>query len=247
MVANELKHQKKRLSYIIFNSHHMSIIIKKILYKLYRPKGKDAFISMLPTQSRLMDIGCGNDSPRRVKSLRNDIYYVGLDVQSYQQSAISIALANEYRIVPECDFVSAIRAEVSTMDAILSSHNLEHCQDRDEVIFAMCAAIKQSGFLYLSYPSESTVRFPSRQGTLNYYDDKTHKGYPPETDRILKILQSSDMKIIFCKKKYRPTMPFLIGLFCEPFSYIFNRVAPFGATWALYGFETVIWAQKYHD
>jgi len=218
--------------------------IKFFLKNIFRGKGKDAFVLMLPSGARLMDIGCGNNSPFRVKSLREDICYIGLDVQNYGQSQISIGVADEYRIASPSEFLGAIRSEVLSMDAILSSHNLEHCQSRYEVLAAMCSAIKTSGFLYLSYPSEATVNFPSRKGTLNYYDDDTHVGYPPETDKVLKILQSNNMKIIFLSKRYRPPIPFLMGFFLEPLSALFNRVAPFGSTWAFYGFETVIWAQK---
>jgi len=66
-----------------------------------RTRGKDAFVLSLPQSARLFDVGCGNDSPRRVKNLRADIWYIGLDVQDYEQrsgplkldSAISGSLA----------------------------------------------------------------------------------------------------------------------------------------------------------
>jgi predicted SAM-dependent methyltransferase len=218
--------------------------IKNFFKGAFRSRGKDAFVLMLPPRVRLMDVGCGNDSPYRVKSLRPDLVYIGIDVQNYGHSKNPVEIADEYRIVTPANFALAIGSELSSVDAVLSSHNLEHCQSRNEVLSAMCGAIKPDGYLYLSFPSECTVNFPSRRGTLNYYDDDTHVNSPPSSDQVLKILQLNNMKVIFFKKKYRPILPFLLGILLEPFSFSLNRVAPFGSTWALYGFETVIWAKK---
>lgn len=209
-----------------------------------RSRGKDAFVLSLPKHSKLMDVGCGNDSPKRVKSLRNDIFYIGLDVQDYEQSLDSLTLADEYRITTPSNFVNAISSEVGTIDAVISAHNLEHCDNRHEVLVAMCQALKEDGTLYLAYPSDATVSMPSRIGTLNYYDDKSHIGLPPNWNEITSILEKCGMSIEFKRQRYRPLIPFLIGLVLEPWSYLSGRVCPLGSTWALFGFETVIWARK---
>jgi hypothetical protein len=130
------------------------------------------------------------------------------------------------------------------MDAVVSSHNLEHCEFRYEVIAAMCSALKPSGVMYLSYPAEESIKFPSRGGTLNYYDDKSHVDSPPLTSKVLDVLREQKMEVLFVSRRYRPFFLFLIGFLLEPLSRIFRRVAPLGSTWALYGFETVIWAKK---
>jgi 2-polyprenyl-3-methyl-5-hydroxy-6-metoxy-1,4-benzoquinol methylase len=218
--------------------------MKNYAKRIFRSRGKDAFVLKLPSGARLMDVGCGNDSPFRVKLLRHDIYYIGIDVQNYGQSKNPQGIADEYHLVTPSDFALAIGSNPSAVDAVLSSHNLEHCQARYEVLSAMCNAIKPEGFLYLSYPSEATVNFISRKGTLNYYDDSTHVDVPPVTDEVLKILKSNNMEIIFFKRRYRPILPFLLGMFLEPLSIFLNHVGPFGSTWAFYGFETVIWAKK---
>ena len=51
----------------------------------------------------MLDVGCGNNSPRIAKSIRPDIYYVGVDVGDYNQENGSIECADEYIVnrIPE--------------------------------------------------------------------------------------------------------------------------------------------------
>lgn len=211
---------------------------------LVRRRGKDAFILSLKRNDRVLDVGCGNDSPRRVKSLNPNLYYIGLDVQDYEQSNGSTSLANEYRVTTPEKFLSAIQQEKQSIDAVLSAHNLEHCAERYSVLRAICGTLKTGGNLYLSFPSEASVAMPSRRGTLCYHDDITHIDAPPCWQQVLDELTSSGMTIEFSAKRYRPLIPFAIGLLLEPWSALNRRVAPLGSTWALYGFESVIWAKK---
>ena len=217
-------------------SHHWKALVRR--------RGKDAFILSLHRQARLLDVGCGNDSPRRVKSLNPGLYYIGLDVQDYEQSNGSTSLANEYRITTPEKFLSTIQIEKRSMDAVLSAHNLEHCAERYSVLRAICGTLKAGGKLYLSFPSEASVDRPSRRGTLRYHDDVTHIDAPPSWMQVLQELTSSGMEIEFSARRYRPLIPCALGLLLEPWSALSRRVGPLGSTWALYGFESVIWARK---
>ncbi len=213
------------------------------LQRLLRPHGKDAFVSALAHDARVFDIGCGNRSPERVKALRSDLYYVGIDVQDYAQSARSVGLADEYRVTSPDFFLSAIAAERETMDAVISSHNLEHCEDPMAVIGCLAAALKPGGMLYLSFPREASVGFPSRRGSLRFTDDPTHRAPPPWTD-VLAQLASHGMATTFAARRYRPWLPLALGALLEPASMLSCRVMPLGSTWALWGFESVIWGVK---
>ena len=213
------------------------------LQRMLRPRGKDAFVAMLPAHARVFDVGCGNRSPERVKALRPDLHYVGLDVQDYEQSTHSVGMANEYRITSPERFLDAITSENRSMDAVISSHNLEHCKDPIAVIQAMAAALKQRGQLYLAFPSEASVGFPSRRGSLCFSDDPTHQT-PPSWIGVTRQLTSSGMTIEFATRRYRPWIAAGVGALLEPVSMLSRRVMPFGSTWALWGFESVIWATK---
>lgn len=213
------------------------------LQRLLRTRGKDAFVASLAQGARVFDIGCGNRSPERVKALRADLFYVGLDVQDYEQSHRSLGLADEYRITSPAGFLASIGAEQGTMDAVISSHNLEHCDSPMEVIERMTGALKRGGRLYLSFPCEASVDFPSRAGSLRFTDDPTHRK-PLGWDGVVARLQEGGMRVDYAAGRYRPFAPALMGAALEPLSALCRRVMPFGSTWALWGFESVVWATR---
>lgn len=214
--------------------------------KYMDPKGKNAFLlSMIQDNFKrcktiLLDVGCGNDSVIQVKSLINNVYYIGLDIGCYNQSETSIELIDESIIVSPEEFANSIE-KVKDVDVIISSHNIEHCYEPEKVILAMIKSLKKNGVMYLAFPSEDTVSLPSRGGCLNFYDDPTHV-YLPEYKKILHILQENGMKIIYKKKRYQPFFLYYKGKRNERESQEKNLVME--GTWVYYGFETKIWAKK---
>ena len=180
----------------------------------------------------------------RAKQCAAGIHYTGLDVGDYNQRLDSIKCADEYIVTTPAEFASMIEASVGTFDAVVSSHNLEHCDEPDRVLRAMCSALKPGGCMYLSFPSEASVNFPHRRkDTLNFFDDKTHT-QPPNLAKVLAVLEDNGMKTLFVRARYRPLIPRVIGLALEPISFLAQRAMPLGTTWALYGFESVVWATR---
>jgi SAM-dependent methyltransferase len=159
------------------------------------------------------------------------------------QKVASVRAADEYRITSPSQFAAAIASEVGTMDAVISAHNLEHCDEPAAVLAAMCGALTRSGKLYLSFPCAESVHFPSRRGTLQFSDDPTHRE-PPLWAAVLVDLEKSGMKVEWQNRRYRPAVPLVLGALLEPISAMNQRVMPLGSTWALWGFESVIWATK---
>lgn len=220
-----------------------SIKFKHLLSRMITPKGKSSFLASIPPKGKILDVGCGNESPLIAKTIRRDIHYVGLDIETYNLSSESIEAADSFFLTNQKNFHEKIHELPNDFDAIICSHNLEHCNDYMAVTKAMAKSLKKEGTLYISFPCEESVNFPNRDGSLNFYDDLTHKNvisYTPYIDGLKKM----GLKIVFSKKRYRPIFPFLIGLIFEPFGRVMNRQAPLGGTWALYGFETIIIAKK---
>jgi SAM-dependent methyltransferase len=217
--------------------------LKLLFALLLRSRGKASFLNYIPKNAKVLDVGCGNNSPFRVKSKRPDIFYVGLDVGNYNQKANPNCYADRYIIVSSKDFVEEIKKFCNSFDAIISSHNLEHCERQDEVLDAMLKALKKGGKIYLSFPCEESINFPKRRDTLNFYDDPTHLRMLNFNKTIDKI-KSNSLVIDFAVKRYRPFILFMIGLILEPFAFILKRNMPFGSTGAFYGFETIIWASR---
>ena len=217
--------------------------IKQMISKLILSKGKYSFIASIIKNGKVLDVGCGNNSPFTVKTLRPDVYYVGIDIGIYNQTAGYNIYANRLILTDPNSFHSRIEEYSSEFDAIICSHNLEHCNDYIATTSAMIKSLKKGGEIYLSFPCEESAGFPSRHGCLNFYDDSTHKNLI-QYSAFLATLKENGMDIVFAAKRYRPLIPFLIGLVCEPFCILLNKQAPAGGTWALYGFETIIIARK---
>jgi hypothetical protein len=59
---------------------------------------------------------------------------------------------------------------------------------------------------------------------------------------VLKILAESGCEVEFAKERYRPALKAAAGLILEPISAV--RKKRLYGTWALYGFETVIWVRR---
>ena len=95
----------------------------------------------------------------------------------------------------------------------------------------------------MAFPSEKSVTMPHRQGTLNFYDDKTHVWLPPFDD-IVACLRQNKIDVMRQYRQYRPPICFLLGAVTEPYSAYTGKVGRGGGTWALYGFESVLWGRK---
>ncbi|WP_187272568.1 MULTISPECIES: class I SAM-dependent methyltransferase [Methylobacterium] len=207
----------------------------------FRRYYRSDFLKRLPHGAKVLDVGCGNDSPRLFKEARSDIYYVGLDVGDYRHTRPPTENADEFVVVASDEFAAAIEKWRGRFDAVFSQHNIEHCEEPDRVIKAMAACLKPGGTLFLAFPTEASVKFPSRQGTLNFYDDSTHQQLP-DFSRIIELLKSTSMYINFNARRYRPYKHAWRGLLNELESRKTKTVMR--GTWALWGFESIIWASK---
>jgi SAM-dependent methyltransferase len=217
-----------------------------LLHRLAKRRGRFTFVDSLPSKSRVLDIGCGNDSPIHFKNHRPDCHYIGLDVGDYNQNPLSKNAADEYIITEPEHFHSSILRFQNQMDAVISNHNLEHCDAPVDVLAAMIKCLKPGGVLYLATPCEESVRFPKRKGTLNFFDDHTHKTVI-NWEETLSTIAMEGLAIEFLAKRYRPVPLLAIGILLEPVSALLGKVGPASTTWSLYGFESVIWAYRPKD
>ena len=219
-----------------------AVSIKRYLWrKLIVRHDKTAFLYHLKPNSRILDVGCGNDSPFNVKTVLPMCVYTGLDIGDYNQSRPN--LADSYIITTPEQFPAAIYRFNESFDAVISTHNIEHCNERDKTIDAMLNAVRPGGQIFMTFPCEQSVGFPSRCGTLNYYDDPTHKGLPPDFDQLIRTIESHGFEIQFSAKNYTPFGLWVEGFIKEKQSRLENCVFH-PATWAYYGFESVIQARR---
>ena len=216
--------------------------IKTLLKLFLRPNGKVDFLNSIKKNSYILDVGCGNNSPLLVKSFLPNSYYVGIDVQNYNNDYDVEKVADEYILSDPNDFLKSLKSIDTKFDAIVSSHNIEHCNDRLGVLNEMIDKLNYRGKIYLSFPSKESINFPKRIGCLNYYDDPTHKDFPPDFDLILQILRDKELKIIFSDTSYKPFLLSCIGIFSNLISYFTKKVYIGMYEW--WGFESIIIAEN---
>lgn len=205
-----------------------------------RPKNKRDFIMQMNDGGSILDVGCGNSTVVRIKQVKPRARYTGIDVGDYNQSSEAKALCHRYLIVAPERFSHEIRA-LETFDYIICSHNLEHCDDPFDTLDALLSRVAPGGRVYIATPSQASLRFPHRKGTLNFHDDTTHRS-PIDSGRVLDVIQKNGLRLDVFIPRYRPLAMMLAGLLLEPFSAISRR--NLYGTWELYGFETVIWATR---
>lgn len=211
--------------------------------RILQPQGKTAFIYKMHNGAKVLDVGCGNDSASRLKKMRPDLYYIGLDIDHQNTgNKLKNTFTDEMHITESENFHEPIEKLSGKIDYIISSHNLEHCKDRDKVLKSMVNALSIGGLMYLSFPSTQSQNFPNRVGPLNYYDEKEHTEMPPDPKTIRSILESMNCQIVFQSLGYRPPFLVVIGLLLEPISRMMNRTLI--GTWQLYGFESIFWVRK---
>lgn len=123
---------------------------------------------------RLLDVGSGNHSASRIKSVFPNCRYYGLDMsKDYNNDAADFAQMEDfyeldltkldYSIIPDESF-----------DGIWMAHVIEHLVNGDKVVPALMCKLKPGGFFYIEYPGEKSTKLPSMHGSLNFYDDESH-------------------------------------------------------------------------
>lgn len=218
----------------------LSKIKNNSIYHFFAGYKKYHFLVNLKKGWEVLDVGCGNHSPKAFKSINAGIRYIGVDIAEYYLDEEDYSLAERIVFIDKDNFATELKQQ-GKFDAVVSAHNLEHTSEPMKVIEAMMFVLRKGGQLYLAFPTEKSVSFPSRQGTLNFYDDSTHQNLP-SFNKVICEIESHGGKVIYKRKRYRTVIGFITGLLQEPFSAI--RKKKYSHTWQLYGFETVIIAEK---
>ncbi len=190
----------------------------------------------------ILEVGIGNNSPRIFKHLYPSYTYHGIDKDLlYNLDNVSISKVDKFfkidlqkselNEIPDCYY-----------DFIIVAHVIEHLNNGLRVIEKLCNKVKRGGYLYIEFPREESKKFPSMRGTLNFYDDPTHKNTYP-LNEVLNIISSYNFNII--KRGVKRDKLRIIGL---PFMIIKSKLQLGyirGSTfWDILGFANYILAQK---
>jgi hypothetical protein len=157
---------------------------------------KYKYINLISSSgNNVFEAGVGNDSPEMFFRYIKGYIYDGLDkTENCNLSPRSISLINKfYHIDLEKDDLNSIKNRY--YDYLVLSHVIEHLDNGEIVIERLAAKLKTGGVFYIEYPSEKSARFPSMKGTLNFYDDPTHKRFY-KIDVLKEILMKAGFEIL---------------------------------------------------
>jgi 2-polyprenyl-3-methyl-5-hydroxy-6-metoxy-1,4-benzoquinol methylase len=222
--------------------------VRRTVQKLLRPPHVACLLGLAPGAT-VLDIGCGNHSPSRTKALRPDIVYVGADVAEYNLSEADHRAADELAILPAQGYAHSLRERFRgrRFDLIYLKHVIEHTDAPFELLAVLPDLLADGGHLYLSFPSEASIGFPSAENTLNFYDDPGHL-WIPSVREILNRLSSAGLRPVLVRLRHHHPVYAAVGVVELVLQWLAwplrRRLHSSPAIWSVYGFESILVLRK---
>lgn len=191
---------------------------------------------------KLLDVGAGNHSASRIKSMFPECEYYGLDLhRDYNNSEQDFKLMKGFF---ELDLTLLDFGSIPDeyFDGIWMAHVIEHLHNGTDVLPGLLKKLKPGGYFYIEYPGEKSLRLPSMPGSLNFKDDPTHvRVYSvPELRQVFEshnceVLKGGTRRNIW----YILAMPVRATISLLQKGYIQGNVF-----WDLLGFAEFLWVRK---
>lgn len=130
----------------------------------------------------ILDVGCGNHSPRITKRYLPACTYHGIHDSRWNLDEADDRALDELFVLDLNVPGSLTAVRDDAYDAVICSHILEHISEPGRVLQELAGKVKCGGVLYVETPSERSLRLPRAdrgwlvfRGCLNFDDDETHK------------------------------------------------------------------------
>ncbi len=190
----------------------------------------------------LLDIGAGNHSATKAKTVFPNCEYHGVDMEKdYNNSEEDFKLMTAFY---EMDLTKLNFNSIpdNYFDAILMAHVIEHLYNGDEVVKGLLPKLKPGGYMYMEYPGEKSTKLPSMEGSLNFKDDPTHvRVY--SVKELSKIFEDNGCKVL--KGGIRRNGWFILAM---PFriirTWLSGKKLQGNIFWDVLGFAEFVWVQK---
>lgn len=191
---------------------------------------------------KILDVGCGSNSPSITKRWFPSCEYHGIDKEkNYQNNEKDILMIDRFYEI-DVRMLDFTMIPDNYFDVVIMSHIIEHLPNGDEVIRSLLAKLTAGGLIYIEFPSRKSLSLPSMRGTLNFYDDKTHCRVFTR-DEIEELLKAKSFKIMYSHVRRDWTrivfMPLLMVNSLIKYGYIAGSVF-----WDITGFAEIVIARK---
>ncbi len=190
----------------------------------------------------VLDVGAGSHSATITKHWLPECNYTGIDIPgSYNNDETDFKAMDEF-IAMDLTQLEFEKIPENKFDMIVMSHVIEHLRNGDKVIAGLISKLKKNGIIYLEFPSERSVNFPSKKETLNFYDDPTHCRIF-SVKEVSKILVENKLNILSSGVRRQ-----FMNIFLMPFKIVYQTLTKGyvrgGVYWDYYGFAEYVCARK---
>lgn len=193
---------------------------------------------------KILDVGCGNHSASRTKKYYPNCIYYGLDRdKNYNNGTADFKAMKKFYEVDLSRNVNNLKTVPNDFfDCIILSHVIEHLINGKDVVLGCLPKLKNGGIIYIEFPSPRSVYLPSMRGTLNFYDDASHKKIY-QIKEIENLLKSKNFSIIKSGIRRSPKRILFLPIYLLV-SLIYTGYVAGHVFWDILGFSDYIIAKK---
>ncbi len=148
---------------------------------------------------RVLDIGCGNHSPKTTKRYMPDCIYHGVDNRRWNRDDEDDRLIDRFFDIDLDSPGCLAQIPGGYYDVVICSHVLEHLCRPYDLVGALVPKLASGGVLFIEVPSRRSLKLPRAargwlcvRGCLNFADDETHKTMV-DLERVTDILRESGL------------------------------------------------------
>jgi SAM-dependent methyltransferase len=201
----------------------------------------------LPSTSlRILDVGCGNNSPSVTKRWFPGCHYTGADIQRYNLSELDDAAMDEFFLLGT-DGTGYDALPEASYDLVILNHVLEHMQDSAQILAALCTKLKVGGYIWIAFPSLRSLALPSSEDeTLQFCDDPTHV-YLPDVREVANVLLGHGVKVVHAgrsREGFLTTLGDVLKLVKRSLRKAMTGKFSGRGLWYLFGFEDHVLGQR---
>jgi SAM-dependent methyltransferase len=193
---------------------------------------------------RILDIGCGNNSPTTTKHWFPGCHYSGADIVQYNNTGQDVAAMDSfYPLGIDGSGYSAIPE--SSYDLVILHHVAEHMPTPGPILAQLCSKLKPGGYIWIAFPSLRSLSLPPAEGTLQFCDDPTHV-YLPDVREVSNLLLKNGVKVLHAGRS-RDIVRTIIGAAVLPWAYLRKLITgKFSSKglWYIFGFEDHVLGQR---
>lgn len=193
---------------------------------------------------RILDIGCGNNSPTTTKHWFPGCHYSGADIQRYNNTAEDLHAIDDFYLLG-IDGSGYTAIPDSHYDFIILHHVIEHMPAPVPILEMICTKLKPGGFIWIAFPSLRSLSLPSADGCLQFCDDPTHV-YIPDVREVSNLLLTKGIRVLHGGRS-EDFIRTIIGAVVLPLAFlrraVTGRLSAQGL-WYILGFEDHVFGQR---